>query len=199
MNRSRTLLLLTLLALAAAACPAPGALMFTEDFEAPTGLSDGNWATIGHGQITTPGNGGAGHAVRFTAKGSGGDLWSKYIDGIAGNTPYWLIVDYRQTGAGGYFGIQEYNASSSDLGESWIWGDGWSYSTPAAFNLAGTGFHHYVYRFTTKANTRRIKIKLEDFSGNPSALGLVLFDNIQVSTTAPAAQAAVVRWWEVSR
>jgi hypothetical protein len=198
MRGARRFALLATLTLVATACPAPAAPLFSEDFESASGLGNGNWATIGNAQITTPGYGGSGHAVKFKAKGSGGDLWSKYID-LAGNTAYWLIVDYRQTGAGGFFGVQEYNSGYTDLGESWIWGDGWSYPSPATFNGPGTGFNRYSYRFTTQAGTRHIKIKLEDFTGNGSALGLVLFDNVQVSTTPPGAQATVVRWQEIAK
>ena len=40
---------------------------------------------------------------------------------------------------------------------------------------------------------------MEDFSGNNSALGLVVFDNVQFSTTPPVLQPTVVRWQEIAK
>lgn len=177
---------------------AHAAVVFTEDFEAAAGMADGKWATIGTAYIAAGGYSSA-KCMKFSSKGSGGDSWTIFIT-VTGSKTYWLSMDYKQTGQGGFAGMNEYNGASSNLGETWILGDN-TYATIAKFNGPGIGWNHYVQAITTKAAAVKLKLKFEDFVGNSNPVGSVYFDNIQLSDTPPVVTVTttVTQWREVVR
>ncbi len=178
------------------ASSAQPAVLFTEDFEAASGMADGKWATVGSAYTSANGYNSI-KCMQFSAKGSGGDSWTIYIT-VTGNKTYWLSMDYKQTGQGGFAGMNEYNGSSTDLGETWIFGDN-TYATIDKFNGPGIGWNHYVQAITTKAATVKLKLKFEDFTGNANPVGKVYFDNIKLSDTPATIVTTVTNWREVVR
>ncbi len=175
------------------ALPAVAATIFQEDFESPAGLNNGQW-TRTNGQIISPGNNSA-HALSWTAVKD--SVVSVVItSGVVGLKKYYVIVDYKETGAGGQVELLEMNNGGHTLGGWLLFGD----STTTAmqvFRAPGSGYHRYVQSIVTPANARKLQIVLKDDPANSTPPGHVFFDNLMITDTPPSTGVTVVQWREV--
>ena len=147
------------------------AQIFTDNFES------GNlnrWSSDAHGVIAVDPLNSSNHALHFTARQGGGDLFSPSMSLLA-NTTYRFQFDYlgMTSDANGFAAL--------DNPEYWIFGV-YNYSVPINMVDDGT-WHHYSIDFTPTTNQQR-NLKFEDYNGG-SSTGNAWFDNISLAPAVP--------------
>jgi hypothetical protein len=161
-------------------------VLFSDDFNSPTALSDGNWSSNGSGAIVTApisGLTGSANALTFNNLGSGGDLFSVMIPGTGiGN--YNISFDYYcATGnCGAFVGLAPGSSTStvpSTAGfDAWLATDTVPHAYTAPYSFSSNGaWTHVSFDFGVTSNDQ-FGIKLEDFTGAP---GDTFFQNLSVS------------------
>jgi hypothetical protein len=153
-----------------------GSVLFSDNFESPSGLLDGNWASNSSGVVLTDPLNAGNHVLGFTSHGSGGDLFSVPIPSSAAPN-YFLSFDYYVPGqpGGGFVGVD-------DPGELWLAGNcNGCFGTPFPLDSLPAGqWNHVQIEFTnTQVGAGTFDLKLEQFSvGTPPS---AFFDNIVIS------------------
>jgi hypothetical protein len=128
-------------------------ILFTEDFENPLGLSDGNWASTVYGFVTSNPSPGAGNpsatVLTFGFESSGGDLFSIYMPEspeMEISFDFYSTAPYG-TGNQAWLGTDHQNTSPCGSGcdEQWLWnnGGGALYGTVPSLNT----WTHVDFRF----------------------------------------------------
>ncbi len=173
-----------------------GGTVFSENFENPAGLFDGNWGNLGSAVIvanpSVDANNPSANVVMFTSDGSGGDLFSSFFpEGT------WLTFsfDFFQTAATpityAYAGTDHQNlgpCGNSFCDEEWLWNQsgGAIFGTTPPPNT----WVHVSFSFPPlddnnpfdAGNAGQIVVKFEGSGGQ------VFFDNIQLNAVPePAA------------
>ena len=196
-SRRAAALALAALALAAACLLAPApraraATIWSDGFE--SGL--GKWTT--HTNVSVGAGGNPGQCAWFTGSGSTqGTLRSGYIN-VNASTTYYLSVDYRYPGAGGYVQVQEY-AGSTLKASTWLLSDNAGVQTALQyFDTPGTGWSTYTQSWKTTATTTRMRIRVIGYRSGTTHLP-PYFDNVNLSDTPPTVPATRVKWEEVTR
>jgi len=171
------------------ATTASATTLFQDNFESALGLSNGNWSTIGSGQIVVDPQNAANKVLDFTAIVSGGDVFSIPISYVVGSSLRLSFDVLWQTAGGateGFVGT-DHNPHGN---EQWLWNtlNQQPYNTgPIA---AGT-WTHVSFDFVPfdPGNTGNLELKMEQNSGTPQN---VFFDNVVLITTPEPASAALL-------
>lgn len=147
--------------------------------------------TSGSGQIVVDPLGGPNHAVHFTSRVSGGDIWTTQTFTTPGND-WWLSWDYLGlqdgTQTGGFIG---WDTDQQFAGtERWLGGAAIGGGADIAMASDGT-WHHYtihLHRGSAPANlpAGAVFFKLEDWDQTPDNIaGNAYFDNIVITDVDP--------------
>lgn len=167
MKHKNILVALTLLTSTVVSGSTFAATLFADNFQGD--LSQ--WGTNYSGVIAIDPLISGGHALAFTAGGSGGDIFS--LNSFTSSTGGQFNLSYDYLGlntnsgtGGGYVGI-------NNPGETWLSGDG-SYFT--AFNNPDTNlWEHVSFSFTSSS---AIRLKLEQWGGKSNGYETALFKNL---------------------
>jgi hypothetical protein len=184
-------------ALLVLAVDARATTIWQEDFEAASGLADGNWGSTPRGALSAPGQSSA-ECLKITGKsalgGTGGAVTVRF--NVSSSTDYWISVDYKEGAAGGYLYLKGYAATGNGVKQTIaVFGDAAS-GALTTWSGSGTTWVHYVQKITTLATVKRIRLQLGDSNGNATPVGHVFFDNIRVDGSPPGVAASVVQWKE---
>jgi hypothetical protein len=143
------------------------------------------WTPLSSGQIIVDPLNPSNHALHFTTRGDGGDIWTA-TSYFATGTDWWLSFDYLGLGTntGGYIGWDTDTANAGT--ERWLAGTPLSGGADSLLIDDGT-WHHYVIHLIRGVNlTAGAKyLKAEDWQGGDSIAGNAYFDNIVITDFDP--------------
>ncbi len=198
---------------------APRQVLFFDDFES----GPGQWMDPGSMVLSTTSAFSGTHSQTFGRVGGAGDARSTFIPVNPGQT-YNLRGAYMTLGGGGFFGVENFNASYQYQWHTWLFGDGsdGAYNTWPYYSINNTPpselgrWRLYDQAYIVPAGIYFLRIITEDWSGglpnDPINHG-VFFDNIELSTYAtpqtnltgsvsddglPTATALTIAWTMVS-
>ena len=165
-------------------------VLFFDDFES----GGAKWMDPGSMIISTTSALSGTHSQTFGRVWGAGDARSTFIPVNPGQT-YVLRGGYMTLGGGGFFGVENFNASQQYISHTWFFGDGsdFAYNTWPYYNINNTPaselgrWRVYEHSYVVPAGVFFLRVITEDWiqglPNDPLNHG-VFFDNIELSTYA---------------